>query len=237
MRKQMIALALLALLPFAASAQEQEEDDSGFSWNAAVTSDYVFRGVSQNSEVPAIQGGIDYSWTNGFYVGAWASQVDFDVPGTPNTEVDTYVGYSWDVSDAVNLDFQLVRYNYLDYGSEYGNPAYNELIVKGTFVEDFSATLAYTNDVYASGTNSLYYGVGYDHAFSNGVGIHANAGRTQFDTDEIGLEDYTDWGAHVSFPLGVLEGSFGYVGNDGNGRDNFGELADSRFVLTVSYEH
>ena len=48
----------------AEAVEEEEEDDSGLSWNAAVTSDYLFRGVSQNSEKIALQGGIDYAWSN-----------------------------------------------------------------------------------------------------------------------------------------------------------------------------
>lgn len=243
--KPMLLGALLAAMPLISFAQEaaevveEEDDGSGLSWNAAVTSDYLFRGVSQNSEEIALQGGIDYAWSNGFYVGAWGSQVNFDAPGTPDTEIDLYAGYSWDVSDSVNLDFQLVRYEYLNEDeSTYGDPAYNEFITTATFIEDVSLKVGYTNDVYASDSDSFYYAAGYSHTFeSTGLGFALNAGRTTFEEDEIGLEDYTDWGAAVTFPLGVFSGSLGYYGNDGAGRDNFGSIADDRFVFTISYEH
>ena len=48
-----------------------------FSGNVAVATDYVFRGVSQTQERPAIQGGFDAAFDSGFFAGIWASHVDF----------------------------------------------------------------------------------------------------------------------------------------------------------------
>ena len=48
---------------------------SPLSFNVGVTSNYVFRGISQTHGKPAIQGGIDYLHPSGFYVGAWASSI------------------------------------------------------------------------------------------------------------------------------------------------------------------
>lgn len=54
--------------------------DSGrkFSYtiSATGTSDYVFRGISQNQERPAIQGALDISYGI-FYAGIWGSNIDF----------------------------------------------------------------------------------------------------------------------------------------------------------------
>ena len=43
---------------------------------SALTTDYVFRGVSQTSEGPAIQGGFDAT-CGMFYAGVWASSLDW----------------------------------------------------------------------------------------------------------------------------------------------------------------
>jgi uncharacterized protein (TIGR02001 family) len=72
------------------------------SANAALASEYVFRGFSQTAEGPAVQGGFDLTcgW---FYAGVWASSLDFaggqgatfDVLGFPfdaSLETDLYVG-------------------------------------------------------------------------------------------------------------------------------------------------
>src|SRR5262245_34851345 len=50
--------------------------DWAISYNFGVTSDYVFRGFSQSAEDPTVQGGVDVTYKL-FYVGVWASGVDF----------------------------------------------------------------------------------------------------------------------------------------------------------------
>src|SRR5690349_16569922 len=121
-----LALALFAL-PHVAAAQDEtadasaeaavadegdtatEESSSNWSWNLALTSDYVFRGVSQNMRDPALQAGLDYGFgDSGWYVGTWGSNVDFGTGG-PDIEIDTYVGWSADMSDSLNLDIMLTR--------------------------------------------------------------------------------------------------------------------------------
>lgn len=47
------------------------------SMNVALTSDYIFRGISQTQGDPAIQGGLDVAHESGLYIGTWASNVDF----------------------------------------------------------------------------------------------------------------------------------------------------------------
>ena len=52
------------------------------SANAALASEYVFRGVSQTSEGLAIQGGFDAT-CGSFYAGVWASSLDWGPALTP----------------------------------------------------------------------------------------------------------------------------------------------------------
>jgi len=47
--------------------------------NLGLTSDYRFRGISQTQNAPAVQGGIDYTHSSGFYVGNWNSSVSRDM--------------------------------------------------------------------------------------------------------------------------------------------------------------
>ena len=81
-------LAAMPLVSFAQEAEVVEEAESPISWSVAATSDYVFRGASQTDEGPALQAGLTYTAPAGFYVGAWASNVDFG-SGGPNVELDT----------------------------------------------------------------------------------------------------------------------------------------------------
>ena len=61
-------------------------------WNTAVTSEYIWRGMSQGKGA-AVSGGIDVSGETGFSAGVWVSNVDFGDNAT--YELDLYAGYSF----------------------------------------------------------------------------------------------------------------------------------------------
>ena len=230
MRKQLISLALLAMMPLA--AQAQEEDESGFNWNAAATSEYLFRGISQTDDHPAIQAGAGYSWSNGLYVGAWASNVDFGED--TDAEVDTFIGWNGDVTESVNLDVQLVRYNYVGEptGADY---AYNELIGKATFAENYTATLGYTNDFLNTDTDSFYGAVGGSWEVGHDINLTAGLGYTTVDSDLAPENGYIDYSIGANRDFGPVNIALGYIGTNNDGESLFGEdNAEDKFVLTFA---
>ena len=106
------------------AAPASEERKFGYSWNIGVTSDYIFRGISQNRRDPAMQGGADITYGI-FYAGVWASDVNFgrNPDGLPkgsgnpgsavaNVEVDVYAGIK-PVWGPVTFDLGVITYNYL----------------------------------------------------------------------------------------------------------------------------
>ncbi len=219
-----LALALSAV-PFAAFAQEEAE--SPFSWELTAVSDYVWRGVSQSDENPTGQAGFTYTSPVGVYAGVWASGVDFG-GNKPDFEVDGFVGYNVDFSKSVNFDIMLNRYAYPDAGEL----NFNELITTTTFAEAYSLTVAYTDDFGGSETDAWYVAGGASFGLPQDFSLDLGVGRSMFE-DEYG-EDYTDWSVGVSRNWGPVSAALAYIGTDGNGRDAFGELADSRVVLTLS---
>lgn len=84
--------------------------------NFAVTSEYVFRGVSQSAQNPTVQFGIDatYKW---FYAGVWGSGIDFGKdpirPGQDiaHVEVDLYAGIK-PVLGPLTFDLGVIYYTY-----------------------------------------------------------------------------------------------------------------------------
>lgn len=69
--------------------------------NVAVTSDYMFRGLTQTWGRPAIQGGADYANPNGFAAGFWGSSIsERSYPGGA-MELDLYASYG----RAINSDW------------------------------------------------------------------------------------------------------------------------------------
>jgi uncharacterized protein (TIGR02001 family) len=45
--------------------------------NLGITSNYVFRGLTQTDGRPAVQGGVDFSFSGGFYLGTWVSNISW----------------------------------------------------------------------------------------------------------------------------------------------------------------
>jgi uncharacterized protein (TIGR02001 family) len=218
---------VLSVLPFAAFAQDAEEEASPFSWSLAAVSDYVWRGVSQSDEDPTAQAGLSYSHSSGFYVGTWASGVDFG-SGKPNVEVDGFVGYNTDFSDSVNFDVMVNRYMYPDAGGL----NFNELITKFTFIETYSLLVAYSDDFGGTDEDAWYFngagswGLPHDFSLNAGVGFNKTS-------DALG-DDYVDYNIGVSKSWGMVTGSLAYVGTDSSGNDIFGDWADDRVVLTFT---
>lgn len=223
--KLSLAVALmLAAMPLAAFAQEAtEEESSPFSFTAALTSDYVWRGISQTDEGVAFQVGATYTSPVGVYAGVWGSNVDFGA-GDPDFEIDGYVGYNVDFSDNVNFDVMYNEYTYP--GASDLN--FGEIIAKTTVFDSYSFTLAYTNDYGGSDTNALYYALGGSWELPAGFGIAAGVGHS--DLDEAYGESYTDWNVSLSKGLGPATASLGYYDTDVEDTP----IADSRVVATIS---
>jgi len=84
--------------------------------NVGFTTDYIFRGISQTSGNPAVQGGIDYAHASGLYAGIWGSNVswitDFGATGSASMELDTYFGFRNSLAEDFSYDIGFIRYNY-----------------------------------------------------------------------------------------------------------------------------
>ncbi|KAF1709396.1 hypothetical protein CSC70_11375 [Pseudoxanthomonas kalamensis DSM 18571] len=215
--------AVLAAMPMISFAQDAEEESSPWAWDLALTSDYVWRGYSQTGEDPAIQAGLSYTTPVGIYVGAWASNVNFG--GAGDWENDYYVGYNTDINENVNFD---IMYNYYSYPGDEITGDFGELIATGTFYENYSLTLAYTDNFVNSKTDAIYAAVGGEWSLPGDFGLSASAGRSMFD-DDFG-EDYTDWSLGLSKDVGPASLSLTYYDTDVDDDP----MADSRIVFAIS---
>jgi len=82
---------------------------AGLSETFTVTNDYDFRGISQSAEDTALQGSVDFSTDVGWYIGAWASNVDFG--DSTSIEMDLYTGFTGNAGE-FTYDAGLVWYTY-----------------------------------------------------------------------------------------------------------------------------
>jgi len=79
--------------------------------NIALTSDYMFRGLTQTWGGPAVQGGGDLTMKNGFAAGFWGSSIsDKSYPGA-SLELDVYANYGLSIND--DWSWRVGLYSYL----------------------------------------------------------------------------------------------------------------------------
>jgi uncharacterized protein (TIGR02001 family) len=88
-----------APLPVETLPQAATASAAPLTANLTLASQYVSRGFRQTWGKPAVQGGVDYAWGNGFSVGTWASSVSSKFIEGASTEWDVYAGYSMAVGD------------------------------------------------------------------------------------------------------------------------------------------
>lgn len=180
---------------------------AGWSGNIGATSNYVWRGATQTGNGAAIQGGIDYESDGGFYVGAWASNVDFKdgVGGTSNGqyELDGYFGWSGAFADDnVGLDVGYVYYHYgltpeadADFGELYGTLNLWGLDIGAAYTTNDKGNKA-DDDMGGFVRGDLYYFVGYSYDLSEDWSLGATVGQYRFTNDGEPLAgdlNYTHW--------------------------------------------
>ena len=226
-RKRLAPTMFAAVLVTAAGGAQAE-----ISANVAVTSDYVFRGVSQTDENPAIQGGFDYSHDSGFYAGVWGSNVDGGLYNGASAEFDLYFGYSGELG-GVGIDIGFLRYNYA--GSS-PSTDYDEIYL-GVSYGPVSATYYRGVDV---GNDRLgdYFDLSAEYEFEGVATVSAHVGWWNAVS---GGQDYRDYKLAVSKELLGLGFELAYTDTNMNSSEctafaGSTKWCDGRATLTVSKE-
>jgi uncharacterized protein (TIGR02001 family) len=219
MKKLVHALVLTGLVGVPTVAMAAEESPHSLSANVTLTSDYVFRGISQTGGEPAIQGGLDYSHASGFYLGTWASNVgwleDFQGYQKGNVEIDLYGGFRGDIG-STGLTFDVGAIQYMYPGTN--NSGFNDADTTEAYValgwKWFTVKYSYYLSDEVFGIGNLSGGTG-DADGSDYLGISASVpvGETgltlgaswgTFSFKNNGNYDYDDWKVSAAYDMGKL---------------------------------
>lgn len=226
----------LAVGASGASAVAYAQPVGEFTGSLTFLSDYVFRGVSQTQEEPAMQGVLDYVHPTGVYAGVFGSNVNlFDgEPDEPSLEIDVYVGYAGAVGP-VGYNVFVTRFTYPD-GS-------NELIEDfNEYHADLSYSIVtvgvdYANDAFGSGADSLYLFASAEIALNDWISAHGLAGVYSFDEDVFGSElpdSYIHYVVGLSASAIGLDWDVRFEDTDDDAATLFGEdIVDERVVFSV----
>lgn len=212
--------------------------------NVTLATDYRFRGISQleGGISPAIQGGFDFNHESGFYLGTWASNVNFAGVENAEIEVDVYGGFRGQFSEEVAYDVGVLYYGYphattgpggdnlqFDYYEAYGSVSFS----------GFKVGVNYSPDYFAESGDFLYPYVDYSYTFGEAVTLSAHFAYNSFDEETFLVTDdnYMDWKlALATTQLGVTW-TVAYVDTDlDDDEDCFGDedLCAATAVFSIS---
>jgi uncharacterized protein (TIGR02001 family) len=256
MRKSLLLAAVIGTFATSHAAMAEEaapaaapESPHSFSYNMGLYSQYIFRGLTQTGEEPALQGGVDYAHASGFYAGAWASNIswleDADLYDNSSLEVDIYGGYAAEIGDTgIAYNVGVLQYLY---------PGDKKSGVKAAETTELYGSLGYG---WVTGKLSVVVSdgaFGFDNADGStylelnadiplpwyGLKASAHIGYQDFSGSDNKDFDYTDWkiGLAKSWDNGVNVGGF-YTATDTDGKsfwtDSSGQhLAKDQFVFYV----
>jgi uncharacterized protein (TIGR02001 family) len=205
-----------------------------------VTSDYVFRGLSQTAGEPALQAGIQYRTANNAFVGAWGSTIGPDPGAGRGVELDLYLGRAWRVEPWLDARLTVVRYMYpRDPADRHYD--YTEVIGALDLGDRATLTLAWSPDMAAY---SSWSGVERDHttsaelALRQPLGSHASLfGSAGYqDVRSLYGEAYWSFAGGVAWNAGPWSLSLGRFVTSDFARGWFGdEVAGPRWAGTVSW--
>ena len=228
MKKSLIALALVSAFAAPAFAEEAAPAAApSLTGNIALTSNYVFRGISQSQNKPALQGGFDYAHSSGLYVGTWASNIGWvNTKDNSSLEWDFYAGYKGTFADDFSYDLGVLKYYYT--GDSNGNSLTPDTTEVYAAIGWKFITLKYNYSVSKylfawgdqrgnGGTNrgSGYLDLSSNYDLGNCWGVYAHVGHQ--DVKNYSNASYTDWKLGVTKDFSGWVIGAAYVGTDAKG--------------------
>lgn len=184
-----IAIAsLLSALSFTSTQVAAET-----SANVGVTTNYLWRGFEQTEGDPAVFAGLDWSSSEGWYAGVWASSIS-----GADAEVDLYGGYTFS-NGGVDYDLGYIVYLYpglteANNSEIYALASYNNFSVGAWLLAEADG---------ADFADTLYLEAGYELPIDEDSGVSFHVGHYSgdaIDNDSIDLKvEY----AYKGFNVGI----------------------------------
>lgn len=257
MKKRIIIAAILgfgAAYPAVSIAEVTSEQQSAHSYSANIGlfSQYIWRGMTQTDQKPALQGGADYAHTSGLYASAWASNVSWLRDGATSLydsggrmEIDLYGGYAGEFGET-GIAYDLGAIQYLYPGSKRsGNPAANatELYIGlsyGWLSGKYSYAVSSDAWGFDDARGTAYYELNADIPLGEtGFVLNLHLGSFKFDGNAGGVDndeyDYEDWkiGLAKSWDSGLSVGGY-WTDNNASTSDGWvKEMTKSQFTVFV----
>ena len=224
------------------AAQQTSYEAKDLTVQITGASDYVFRGVSQTNEDPALQISLDYSHESGFLAGGFASNVKL-LKGiradSGDVELDLYAGYRRRFGSDWSAHVALVRYGFPT-ADDRSDRKYHEIQFSANYLEIVNVSIAYSKDAFSYSRSSIF-SKGESYYLETAAGNYI--GETTFLGGGIGyakidnLVDrnylYGNIGITRNFKKFSLD--LNYYFTDSAAEEIFGDVAENRLVARLHY--
>lgn len=243
MKKTLVNMMMLSSLTLASTQSFAEGGPlaaENFSASVALSSNYLFRGISLSDDRPAISGSFDWGY-NGFYAGVWGSSLS--AVETESLEMDYYAGYVGEVGGLTySLDFLYYDYpgqadsgdpedigdlNYIEYG---GSLSY-------TFDVDYAPTIGlsvlHSPDFYAETGSATAYETSFGLSLPMDISLGMHYGVQDLDDKYYDPDSYDYYGIDLTKSVAGFDITVGYSDTDSDGEAFQGSGDTSELYLVI----
>lgn len=238
--KNKVSMTMISALTMLALSSISIHAEPTLTGNFSLTSDYLFRGISQTNEGMALQGGLTLTGESGFYVSTWGSNISF---GQGSMELDLLAGWTGKLSEDWSTDLGVMQYRYPNGDND--TDQFNFYEAYGKFIyKDLTLGLAYSNDYFGTDVDTYYYySADYNYSFIENLTFQLHASYNQFEDNAqystflaagpVSGDGYLDWSVGATTTVMGTALSLKYADTD---IDNSAEcnLCDGRVVFTLT---
>jgi len=224
-KSKILKLGTAMAFAFAALPANAAEDSANLveaSANVGFVSEYLFRGVSQTDDTPAIQGGIDLSLglseDVSVYAGAWGSNVKFT---DASVEIDYYAGIAGSIGNAgTSFDIGGIYYTYPGSANSLN---YDFIEAQIGLSQDLGfasigVSLNYSPENFGDSGEAYYPKLSLDIPVGDYFSIGGYLARQYVeDNTAFALPDYNEWNASVSGSVYGFDLALAYSDTDVGG--------------------
>lgn len=190
------------------------------SWGGtlSLTSDYVYRGLSQTEGQATLQGGVHVRAESGWSAGLWASSVNRGAAPGADTEIDVQLSKAWSLNQEWSLLLSANHYFYPDDNS--AQPyEYDELAASLSYQNRLTATVSwspnssrFSRDVFVKNRTARSYELTVLQPLAPTWSLFGGVGH--YDLKELFDTGYWYWSGGVSYCIGNLQMDLSHIDVD-----------------------
>lgn len=187
MHRILHAATILATTLFSSGGHAAQDAAAGafeLAGEALISSDYVFRGVSQSQRSAVLQLDIEAEHRSGAYAGIFASNVDYSEPGAPSDGIDREysfrAGWRMDLDETTTLDLSAERMFYPGAAAD-ASVDYTEFAAAIGRGDLLTFRIAHARDYYRLGASTTDIGIDLAWSFE-AADVFVSAGHVEQET-------------------------------------------------------